>query len=384
MHGPELTHILMNPILASLMGSLLLLIWFYSRQQTAIKYFGLAYIAYALCNFQLILLIPSSVPLNIFSTGIFHALFASFFYAGAVTLAYKQPKWAFIIAAAIVFVGLRLYTGITLENRALRVYTVFGYYSGVLLIAAWQIRELRNESPFTAIIFYLVLTFALFSLPQAMFVDFTSSNQYGYSPSEHWYTKQFAFNIFFIVFYTVLMAVIASRGINEAKREGETDPLTQLLNRRGFENSLEKQLVISDSFSLISLDLDSFKAVNDTYGHDTGDKVLRMVAKRILENIREDDIAARIGGEEFLIFLPNTQLEAATVIAERLRQSICNAPITIRGGSQGTVHITSSFGVCYFNNDQHDNTLAQSYRFVDGLLYEAKKNGRNQVVARSG
>lgn len=384
MHGPELIHILMNPILASLMGSLLLLIWFYSRQQTAIKYFGIAYLSYALCNFQLILVFPSYVPLNVLSTGIFHALFASFFYAGVVTLGYKQPKWAIIAALAAVFLIARLYFGIMLEDRALRVYTVFSYYSAVLLLGAWQVRELRRESPLAAILFYLVLTFALASLPQALLSDFNTNTQYGFTPTEHWYTKHFAFNIFFIVFYSVLLAVIAWRGIREAKIEGATDPLTELFNRRGFESELEKQLEITDSYSLISLDLDNFKSVNDTYGHDVGDEALRMVAQRIVTSIRDEDIAVRMGGEEFLVFLPNTELNEATIFAERLREAISKEPIKVLGSSVETICVTSSFGVCHFNNDAHDNTLAQAYRFVDGLLYQAKKNGRNQVMAKQG
>lgn len=105
------------------------------------------------------------------------------------------------------------------------------------------------------------------------------------------------------MFYTVLMAVLASRGIRNAKIESITDPLTELLNRRGFEETIEKQLPELDNFCLISLDLDRFKAINDTYGHQAGDDVLRMVATRIQNNIRDTDVASRIGGGRVLNLL---------------------------------------------------------------------------------
>lgn len=384
MEGPELIHVLMNPILAMLMGGLLLFIWLFSRQQAATKYFGIAYIAYAICNFQLILLIPSNIDLNLFSTGIFHGFFATFFYGGVVALAYKKPNWRLALALSVVFIVLRYYVGTLLEDRALRVYLVFGFYTTLLSIAAWHARELRHESPFSAALFYLVIGFVIVAIPHTYLTDFTQNTKYGYTPTEHWYTKQFLFNIFFIVFYTVLMAILAARGIRNAKLEGATDPLTELLNRRGFEDATEKLLPEVENFCLISLDLDKFKGINDTYGHHVGDNVLRMVATRIQDNIRETDIASRIGGEEFLIFLPKTTIAEASAIAERLRQAISSTPVTVRGTDVRLVRVTSSFGVCQFYNHDGENSLSQAYRFVDGLLYEAKKNGRNQVVAKAG
>jgi len=154
-----------------------------------------------------------------------------------------------------------------------------------------------------------------------------------------------------------------------------TDYLTKLYNRRALEDFLKREKAISDRygipFSLILLDLDYFKMINDLYGHQVGDRVLVEVANLLKSNLREADIVGRWGGEEFLIILPNTRFDEAIKVAEKLRNLLCNLkvpPVEV---------ITGSFGVSeYRQGESYEETL----RRADIALYKAKSEGKNCVI----
>jgi diguanylate cyclase (GGDEF)-like protein len=153
----------------------------------------------------------------------------------------------------------------------------------------------------------------------------------------------------------------------------ETDELTGTSNRRYIMNKLERILLLQDidNLSIIMLDIDNFKSVNDTYGHNMGDEVLKLVSIQIRKHIRRDDILGRIGGEEFLIVLQNTPLEDAYHKAEELRKSIEDMRWDING-----LHVTISGGVhTYKQGDSLDEFLDEA----DKLLYQAKNSGRNKM-----
>jgi diguanylate cyclase (GGDEF)-like protein len=157
----------------------------------------------------------------------------------------------------------------------------------------------------------------------------------------------------------------------------ETDPLTKCANRRSIiekiESAVDRSNRFQTTFTLIMFDLDKFKRVNDNYGHLFGDEVLRGVTKAINENLRGSDILGRYGGEEFLILLPNTELDEGIETAERLRIIVEKLVWDI------DITITISMGV--IRNLPKDN-LDLSLERVDNLLYKAKNNGRNRVEAQ--
>ena len=159
------------------------------------------------------------------------------------------------------------------------------------------------------------------------------------------------------------------------KMISETDPLTEIYNRGAVMSLIEMELHRSNSFgtefSLIMFDLDHFKSLNDTYGHQFGDKVLQVISKTSLEALKKEDIFGRYGGEEFLILLPDTDLEGGKVIAERVRSNMMNLKW------DREVQVTASFGVTHCSGCGED--LEGIISIVDNLLYEAKKNGRNCV-----
>ncbi|RUR30392.1 diguanylate cyclase [Vreelandella andesensis] len=158
------------------------------------------------------------------------------------------------------------------------------------------------------------------------------------------------------------------------KRIANTDSLTGLPNRMSFDRRLDKEMTRRDRYmrplSLIMLDIDHFKFINDTYGHHVGDNVLVEFARLLSSNLREMDLCARWGGEEFMVLAPETTRDQALQLADKLRQLIADTPFPSVG------HMTASFGVVEIG----DETAIETVKRIDRALYEAKRLGRNRVV----
>lgn len=167
---------------------------------------------------------------------------------------------------------------------------------------------------------------------------------------------------------------------NELEHRAYSDYLTDLANRRYFIEQAELELLRCERYegelSLIMLDIDFFKKINDTYGHNIGDLVLQKIADLSRTILRDIDIIGRIGGEEFAILLPETNIEDAIIVAERLRVEISNASVI---SENAEVTFTSSFGVVSANKSNIDELLIKA----DKALYKAKESGRNKVCTFS-
>jgi diguanylate cyclase (GGDEF)-like protein len=173
----------------------------------------------------------------------------------------------------------------------------------------------------------------------------------------------------------VTVAVNHARLFAQMQQQALTDGLTGCFNRRSFEMQLERDLHLATRMrqpvSLILLDIDHFKKVNDTHGHDAGDIALRVLANGMREELRGVDTAARYGGEEFAVILPQAGVDGAVAVAERLRAHIERTEVP------GVGHITASFGVATFplHATSRDGLVATA----DRALYSAKHSGRNRV-----
>jgi diguanylate cyclase (GGDEF)-like protein len=157
------------------------------------------------------------------------------------------------------------------------------------------------------------------------------------------------------------------------------DNLTNVYNRRYFfdmsKNLISLAIREHERVSLIMLDIDYFKKINDTYGHQTGDFILKALVKEIKSILRESDIFARIGGEEFTILLSDTSIDGASVIAEKIRLTIEKKTFVFNTTS---INITVSIGISELNKE--NTSIEDLYKESDKKLYEAKRNGRNKVV----
>ena len=171
------------------------------------------------------------------------------------------------------------------------------------------------------------------------------------------------------------LAITVAGLFEEVKKQAITDPLTGIYNRRYFEDNIlkeaERSLRLKQPFSLISMDLDYLKKINDTYGHQFGDLAIKTIANVLKREARSIDIPARIGGEEFNLLLPGVDSRGAVIAAERIRKSIENQALDTIGG------ITASVGVATFL--EHSDRIDELMELADQAMYKAKLNGRNQV-----
>ncbi len=165
----------------------------------------------------------------------------------------------------------------------------------------------------------------------------------------------------------------------EIYRVAVTDGLTQIANKRALDEFLDKEMSRARRYgrnlSVLMMDLDHFKNVNDTFGHLTGDLVLREMAAVVRPRVRREEMFARYGGEEFVIALPETDAKGARELAETLRRMIADHPILFEGRS---IRVTVSIGVAEFNREGH-RTPAELLDAADRNLYAAKNGGRNCV-----
>jgi len=158
------------------------------------------------------------------------------------------------------------------------------------------------------------------------------------------------------------------------------DPMTKLYNRRYFQTTAENILDLAKRddkhLSILMLDIDKFKRINDTYGHPVGDQVIIHLANKLIQHQRKSDVICRFGGEEFLILLPNTSIDGAKIVSEKIRSDIEQSDITLEDGSK--LNFTVSIGVAIIDTKNDDN-IEISIQKADNALYKAKESGRNRV-----
>jgi diguanylate cyclase len=174
------------------------------------------------------------------------------------------------------------------------------------------------------------------------------------------------------------------RDLDEVRRESMLDPLTKIYNRKSFDEGMLKAFAeAADTgapLCLMLLDIDHFKRFNDTWGHQTGDQVLRLVAMTLKSNIKGKDMAARYGGEEFAAILPETDLEGAMIVADNIRKAVQAKELLKRSTNEKLGRITASFGVAMYKPGDTPATLIER---ADRCLYAAKHAGRNRVISET-
>lgn len=169
-----------------------------------------------------------------------------------------------------------------------------------------------------------------------------------------------------------------------AEQRSNTDALTGLANRRALEEFFRSAQIVAmekgEPLSILMIDIDHFKKFNDNYGHQVGDQVLRLVAKVLQDSVREDDLAARYGGEELIAVFPGADLAACGAVAERIRRRIAEARLTRRTTGQEISSVTVSIGVAQFRLAESADAMVER---CDRALYQAKRLGRNRTVTEN-
>jgi diguanylate cyclase (GGDEF)-like protein len=163
----------------------------------------------------------------------------------------------------------------------------------------------------------------------------------------------------------------------DLERLSDTDPLTHILNRRGFDKwSARLNPSLKQTSALLVLDIDHFKKINDTYGHIAGDQVLIWFVQTVCSVMRNRDVMARIGGEEFVVYLSDVTEVIAEVVADRICNHVASAPFSY---NHADIHVTVSIGAVHMNRCP-DQPISRFCNIADQFLYQAKKSGRNRVI----
>jgi diguanylate cyclase len=174
------------------------------------------------------------------------------------------------------------------------------------------------------------------------------------------------------------------QSLEAIRAESLTDPLTGLGNRKYFDRSIDMAvqtaLANGEPLSLLMFDIDHFKSFNDSYGHLTGDQVLRLVGMSLKQTIKGQDITARYGGEEFAVVLPNTALRQALTVADHIRRAVMSKELKKKSTGEILGRVTISVGVAMLKPGDDTDSLIER---ADACLYAAKRNGRNRVICEA-
>ena len=313
------------------------------------------------------------LPLNVF---VINDILVSFLLLFLWARVFRIENFAlYLIPTVFLFVVL----GFTLQTnyQLMMLLNIFNLvlYSIILFIYSNAVFSDRNQGD--TIIMSAFAIFIFSSFVQLYLLTQEHNVQVAYQVA--FISMSFAFLLIGIGFLTSLL-------LNEHEAQfalAHQDPLTGALNRRGLEHWLNTSRVAQGGskigFSLIAMDLDHFKKINDQYGHESGDMVLTSFSLLIKQKARERDVFTRIGGEEFLLILPNTSLEDALNIAERIRQQVNSTTFNV---VEGMLDVTCSFGVSSQKGREIDVYLLM--KNADKALYEAKHLGRDRVEVELG
>jgi diguanylate cyclase (GGDEF)-like protein len=323
-------------------------------------------------------------------SGLTHLVFAGMFYwLGAHTMAWVNLGSVTLFTVSYGCLKLRrnimaaiLIVSEVLIHAALAVWSIgwdsgFHYYL-LVMVPVVVISSMRRRS------FKYLLSGLVFVLYVAL--DFTMHQVRPlHELSAEVLSTLRAFNLaatFALLFYlSNLYMRLVSKAEKQLRILATTDPLTQLLNRRSFLEVADSELIQRKRhlapLAFVLADIDHFKSINDQHGHAVGDAVLKAVSQVLSQAVREQDSVARWGGEEFLILMPNATLEAASMVAERLREKVSAVEVTV--GSQ-TIKVSMTFGV---SSHRLEEPVDGPVNRADNALYQGKARGRNQVVAEA-
>lgn len=306
------------------------------------------------------------------------ALFASgFLLFGEALLQRWRPGWQLSTRVAIWALSILLCTlAVAFDKLALELAASdFGCF---LLIAIPLIagrRQLRG--PADRLLFCAAALAALDNFVRGSTVPLTTSGSGDFFATDYAYLMQGLACIFGLFLALSALATQVSDLLSRYQREAMIDPLSALLNRRGFDDAVDRLTSASSgSGSLIVCDIDHFKAVNDEFGHALGDRVISALASLIRQVSPSQAMAARFGGEEFVIYLPQTNAARAAEIAEEVRVRFARE---VHGQLGLTRSLTASFGL---STDHGDSSIHDVIARADEALYEAKARGRDRVCVR--
>lgn len=372
--------ILLNPAIGLVFATVFLVLWLNQRNRPYILLMAGATTAFALAvTAQIAIPVMPGIGLNTMLSAVLYQLALCLFVEAMLMRVGVGGNRRWLLAISVAILSLVAYFFYVDNSLSVRIYVQNLGAGTMLCFAAFRLLAAPAWKPIDRVLFSVVLLTGLHFLPRTvltMLVDVPTGviTPETFGRSLFYSTLSFALVILALLLCLTFLLAVALDVFDDLQRDRNRDSLTPLLNRRGFEEEADRRLVRLHGApaSLIFCDIDGFKAINDGHGHAAGDDVIRTIGGLIAEALRRDDVAGRIGGEEFVILLPGCRLEDARGLAERLRIRIAETPIAQLGGTA----ITASFGVAEADSDEPLDEVMQR---ADKMLYLAKRGGRNRV-----
>ncbi len=371
---------LLNPTIALALGAAFFVLWIHQRHRPYLAVLALSYCLSAPGFLFQYFTLPIGMALTKLVSNIFFTI-AGCCLSGAIVARYGR-KVPYVGIGLIAGGGLASFCWLMFVEPDLtwRILAMNFAFGGISLLVGAELRPVRNNGPTEKILFALSLLSALNFFVRTLVVviahgPFTSYD--GFYSSSYWTTALLSHALLSLLIALCLFTAAALDVMKALKTETHTDPLSGLLNRRGFEERAERLLqrcsVAKVPVALVLADLDHFKALNDVHGHAAGDRVIADFAAKLRAATGAQGAAGRIGGEEFAVLLPLSDLAAARLFAEAVRTLYSAGHID--GLPHGT-KVTASFGVAARSGEE---ALEPLMRRADEALYQAKKNGRDSV-----
>lgn len=349
--------------------------WLIDRKRHYLLVLAGACVFFALAAGSQIFSLPSGAGPNAVVSG---AIYTAAVITAAEGLLLRSGKTFGLYADVMIvcgFTALLAYFFYVDRNLLARVYIQSFGYGFVLLVTALRLSGLMRGRVVDRVLFWILLVFSIQFFPRTLLTIGLSapSDRAAFANSIFWQALQLSLGVLGASLAMAILAAAVTDVIDDLRHQRDVDHLTGVFNRRGFEERIAGRLR-KGGHALLLCDIDKFKSINDTFGHDVGDIVLKAVARQLELSLRSGDILGRMGGEEFAVFLPDTSAREAQECAERLRLAIQSCKFT--GPDLGSV--TASFGAGVLAPGE---TWTSFYKRIDGLLYDAKRGGRNRTVS---
>lgn len=368
---------LLAPAVMLMFGMGFLVLWSRDHRRTHLIPAFLACVTYAIATTMQILQFPPGTGLNSATSAAGYTLAATLVAQAVLVRSKRAFGWPIYICGPLLAAAAMTWYSYVSPSLLMRIYALnFGL--GLLLLAAvWRVRTLARGNASDRLLFWMLLVFGLHFFPRTILstaIGLPNATS-AYGAPFFWTALQVGLVFFGGALAMALVAATASDTIEEVRRERDVDGLTELVNRRAFfEITAARLASAADPISLVVGDIDHFKSINDSYGHAAGDAVLRNVGTVIRRDLRSQDIAGRLGGEEFAILLPDTDRDAAFLLVERLRRRLEQTAHDVLPTGK---RITASFGIAQRSAGESVDQLVDR---ADRLLYAAKSAGRNRCV----
>lgn len=369
-------YLLIAPAVMVFLSIALVSAWNYERRQHALVWMALGIFSTSISLGVQSVLTPAHISQYAIYTAVFYlagAWFTGLSIAERYHVSY-YPKVA-VLVCLLTLCSIYYFSRVQ-ESLPTRAY-ILSIALGVLhVLPVFNVIKCKpNTDRLDVFLYWSYLVFCVYTAarPLTLFI-FDQIMIVSLVQSIYWFLTLLGSILFCMTFAFLLLGSSVRSTLNRLYAERNLDPLTNLLNRRAFEENVELQIDYQNTFptSVLMGDIDYFKTINDTWGHDFGDKVLRNVALCLEHTTRHGDLVTRFGGEEFVLLLPHTDIEMAHKIAQRIQSLLAEAKYQLPDQST----LTMSFGISGLRPGE---TVHHALKRADVALYQAKKSGRNRI-----